>query len=422
MLRLLPTAGVLLALGTLLPSTNADNVKPADWPQFRGPDRDDHSPDKGLLKEWPKDGPPLAWKATGIGEGYSSVAVVGDKVFTMGDVGDTAFVFALSRDKGDKLWSVKVGKAGGDRGHMGTRSTPTVDGDRVYALGQFGDLLCLKAADGAEVWHKNLPDDFNGKIAFYKYTESPLIDGDKLVCTPGGKNAIVALDKKSGEVLWKSDCDASPGYSSIVISNAGGVRQYVQLTQDGVVGVDAKDGKRLWKYDKLSQRMPLIPTPIILGDQVFCTGGYGKGGGLLTLSAADGKVQVKEEYFTAKLTNKHGGAVQLGDYIYADRDDSGRPWCVEWKTGKTKDDWLKGAEDKPGRGSAAVTYADGCLYFRYDNGYVALVPATPDGYKETGEFKIPNSTRQSWSHPVVIDGKLYLREKDTLWVYDVKAK
>jgi outer membrane protein assembly factor BamB len=313
-----------------------------------------------------------------------------------------------------------VGRSGGD--HPGTRCTPTVDGDRVYALGQWGELVSLKASDGSPVWRKSLPDDFNGRMARYNYTESPLIDGDKLVCTPGGRNALVALDKTTGEVIWKSDFAAALGYSSVVISMAGGVRQYVQLLADGVVGVDAGSGKLLWKYDRVAQRMPVIPTPVVLGDQVFCAAGYGKGGGLLTLSASGGKVTVREEYFTSKLSNKHGGVVQAGDYLFGDADDRGRPWCVEWKTGKVKEDWLKDAGDKRGRGSASLTCADGHLYVRYDNGYVALVPATPDGYKEAGAFKIPNSDRQSWAHPVVIDGKLYLREKDTLWVYNVKGK
>jgi outer membrane protein assembly factor BamB len=420
MLRLFSPAAVLTLLAVLVPFSVADDTKRADWPQWRGPNRDNHSPDSGLLKEWPADGPPLAFKATGIGEGFSSVSVVDDKIFTMGDIGDESFVFALSRDKGEKLWSVKVGKSGGD--HPGTRCTPTVDGDRVFALGQFGDLVCLKVADGSEVWRKNLKKDFKGSEPHWSYSESPLIDGDKLVCTPGGDNPVVALDKKNGDVIWKSDKKGATGYSSIVVSNAGGVKQYVQTLADGVVGIDAKDGKQLWKYEKLGRNTANVPTPIVLGDQVFCTVGYGKGGALRTLSAADGAVTEKEDYFNQKLNNKHGGAVQVGDYIYLDRDDSGNPMCVEWKTGKLKDDWLKGAKDKKGHGSASITYADGNVYIRYDNGYVALVPATPDGYQEKGLFKIPNSKSQSWAHPVVVDGKLYLREKDTLWVYDVKAK
>ncbi len=421
MFRLFPIAGCLALLTALLPLTYADDPKPADWPGWRGAERDDHSPDKGLLKEWPKDGPTLLWKATGIGEGYASVSVVGDKVFTMGDVFKESHVICLGREKGEKVWSVKVAKLG-TVDHPGSRCTPTVDGDFVYAIDENGILVCLKVADGSEVWRKSLVDDLKGKTAHYSYTESPLIDGDKVICTPGGKNAIVALDKKNGEVIWKSDLDDSPGYSSVVVSNAAGVRQYVQLLAGGVVGVDAKEGKVLWRYTKVAQRMPVIPTPIVLGDQVFCTVGYKNGGGLVTLSATDGKFKAKEEYFSSKLTNKHGGAVQVGDYIYGDTDDSGKPWCVEWKTGKVATDWLKNAGNKSGSGSASVTFADGNLYFHYDNGYIALVPATPDGYQEKGSFKIPNSSRMSWAHPVVIGGRLYLREKDTLWVYDVKAK
>lgn len=415
--RLLRLTGLLALICTA--PLMADDGKLPDWPQWRGPHRDDHSPDTGLLKEWPKDGPPLAWKATGLGQGFSGVSVAGDKVFTMGDLGADSFVFALNRATGTKLWSVKVGRSGGD--HPGTRCTPTVDGELVYALGQWGELVCLKVADGSVVWRKSLPNDLAGSTARYNYTESPLIDGDKLVCTPGGKNAVVALDKKTGNVIWKSDCEARLGYSSLVISTAGGVRQYIQLTADAVVGVDASNGKLLWKYDKLSQRMPVIDTPLLLGDQVFCAAGYGKGGALLNLSGADGKVSVKEEYFKTSLQNKHGGVVQVGDYLYGDTDDRGRPWCVEWKTGKVVENWLDGASNKLGKGSASLTFADGHFYIRYDNGYVALVPATPAGYQEKGVFKIPNSDRQSWPHPVVIGGKLYLREKDTLWVYDVRA-
>jgi outer membrane protein assembly factor BamB len=346
--------------------------------------------------------------------------VAGNKVFTMGDIGAESFIFALDRDMGVKAWSTKVGRSGGD--HPGTRCTPTVDTDRVYALGQWGELVCLKVLDGTVIWRKSLPQDLGGKTARYNYTESPLIDGEKLLCSPGGRNALVALDKKTGDVIWKSDFEAALGYSSIVITTAGGVRQYVQLLADAVVGVDASDGKQLWKYTKLQQRMPVITTPVILDDHLFCTAGYGKGGALLTLSGKDGKVTVKEDYFSTQLTNKHGGVVQVGDYLYGDTDDRGRPWCVAWKTGKIRDDWLKNAGNKPGRGSASLTYADGHFYFRYDNGYVALVPATPEGYKEVGSFRIPNSDRQSWPHPVVVDGRLYLREKDTLWVHDVRKK
>jgi outer membrane protein assembly factor BamB len=419
-------AGGVVLLATLVPCAPGDDPKPADWPQYHGPNRDNLSPDKGLLKEWPKDGPPLAWKAAGLGDAdadaFGGVAVIGDKVFTMGDTNTESVLYALSRDKGAKLWSAKVGDQN-KVGHPGARSTPTVDGDRVFVLGQAGDLVCFKVGDGSEVWRKNLPKDFGGKFGGWKYSESPLVDGDKLVCTPGGDNAMIALNKMNGDVIWKSDFKDQAHYASIVISHAGGVKQYVQTTGGGVVGVDAKDGKLLWRYTKLGSNTANCPSSIVLGDQVFCTVGYrDKGGALLSLTTADGKFVSKEDYFSAQLKNKHGGAIQVGDYIYGDLDDAGKPWCVEWKTGKIKEDWLKAAGDRKGRGSASMTYADGNLYVHYSDGYVALVPATPDGYKEAGTLKIPGSTKDSWSHPVVIGGRLYVRDHDNLFVYDVKAK
>jgi outer membrane protein assembly factor BamB len=394
-----------------------------DWPQFRGPNRDDISSDKGLLKKWPKDGPPLLWKARGLGEGYSSIAIAGGKIFTMGDVGDSSYVVALDGKDGTKLWSAKVGEPGGH--YKGTRCTPTVDGDRVYALGQFGDLVCLRVADGSEVWRKSLPKDFKGNSGHWHYTESLLVDGDKLVCTPGGKEAtLTALDKKSGSVIWKAAVPggSSAGYSSIVISEAGGIRQYVQLLAAGVVGIDAKSGRFLWKYDKFAGNTANVPTPIVHGDYIFCTAGYSRGGALLKLSAADEGIKVNEEYYKKNaLKNRHGGVVLVGDYVYGDLDHNGRPWCARWKTGALV--WEKKGGG-PGAGSAAVTFADGHLYFRYQNGVVALVEPAPTAksYKEISTFKPPTVKPPSWSHPVVVGGKLYLREQDNLFCYDIKAK
>jgi outer membrane protein assembly factor BamB len=405
-------------LGALLLAMLPLSVEAADWPQFRGPNRDDHSPDTGLLKVWPKDGPTLVWKAQGIGQGFSSVAVVADKIFTMGDDKSSSYVFALDRAKGTRLWSTRVGKAGGN--YQGTRCTPTVDGELLYALGQFGDLVCLSCDTGKELWRKSFPTDFKGRSGGWNYTESPLIDGEKLVCTPGGKDAtLVALDKKTGDVIWKSALGDGAAYSSIVVSEANGIRQYVQLLPSGVVGVSARDGKLLWKYDRLGKNTANIPTPIIQGDHVFCTAGYGKGGALLTVRAAGESFKAEEDYYIPQLKNKHGGVVLVGDYVFGDQDDRGKPQCAEWKTGKIL--WSK-TERTRGQGSAAVTYADGSLYIRYNNGYVALVEANPEAYREKSVFKIPNSDSNSWSHPVVIGGRLYLREKDILWCYDVRAK
>lgn len=388
----------------------------ADWPQFRGPNRDDVSSDKGLLKSWPQQGPPVAWKTSGIGNGFSSVSVAGGKVFTLGNKGGTTYLIALNQSNGKPLWSAKVGATGDNLG-----STPTVDGDRVYAVGQQGDLVCAGVADGKVRWRKNFKTDFGGNCGGWSYTESPLVDGNQVVCTPGAKNALLAaLDKNTGRVLWRCPSpfdDATAGYSSVVVAQVGGIRHYVQLTAGGVVGVNARDGKLLWRNDRLGNNTANIPSPIVLGDRVFCAAGYGKGATLLKLTAAGGSVRATEVYYKPELTNKHGGLVSVGGYVYGDRDDSGKPFCAEVSTGKVV--WRK--EDRgPGRGSAAVTYADGNLYFRYDNGFMALVPANPRGYREVSSFKIPGSGASSWAHPVVVGGKLYLREQDTLWCYNVK--
>jgi len=315
------------------------------------------------------------------------------------------------------LWTGEVGQAGGNLG-----CTPTVDGDRVYAIGQQGDLVCLDSRDGSRLWRRSFTKDFEGTCGGWQYTESPLIDGDKLICTPGGRNAVmVALDKKSGKVLWK--CPARPrtsptaGYSSPVVAEIGGLRQYVQLVDAGVIGVSAKDGRLLWLYDKLEHNTANIPTPTILGDSVFCAAGYGKGAALLKLKVTDGEVSVKEVYYNHRMRNKHGGLVVVGDYVYGDEDDKGMPFCAELKTGKVV--WQK--ENRgAGHGSASVTYADGHLYFVWDNGVVALVEASPKEYREISTFSIPKPQGPSWAHPVVIGGRLYLRQNDTLWCHDVK--
>ena len=263
----------LLALALLSIATIS---RAADWPQFRGPNRDDISRETGLLKTWPSDGPPLVWHIKGIGHGYSSVSVVGDRIYTLGNVGNTTKMFALARADGKIIWSAEIGPSGG---HLG--STPTVDDDRVYALGQKGDLVCLHTGDGSRVWHRNLTKDFKGERGGWDYCESPLVDGDRLIVTPGGKEAtMVALDKKTGETIWKCAIPLqSPqaGYSSIVIADVGGIKQYVQLLNGGVVGVSA-EGKPLWQYEKLGPNTANIPTPVVLDDRIFAVAGYGKGG------------------------------------------------------------------------------------------------------------------------------------------------
>jgi outer membrane protein assembly factor BamB len=394
-----------------------------DWPQWRGPNRDAASTEKGLLKEWTEGGPALAWKASGLGRGYGSLVLAGGKIFVMGQRQDAEQVLALEGSHGQELWSAQVGGASGD----GPSSTPTIDGDRLYALGSLGDLVCVKVADGHELWRKSLTKDFGGSVPTWKYCESPLIDGNRVVVSPGSATAtMVALNKHSGEVIWKTAIPSGGGsgfgYSSAVISEGAGVRQYVQLlgAGTGCVGVHAESGKLLWQYTRVSNGTASIPTPIVDGNHVFCTSGYGTGAALLELSRDGDRVAAREVYFLegGKLQNHHGGMVKVGSHLFGGHGHgNGFPVCVEMKSGKIK--W-GGNMRGPGSGSAAVVYADGCLYFRYENGLMALIEASTDQYRLKGQFKIPEVNAPSWSHPVVADGKLYLREQNNLFVYSVR--
>ncbi len=416
--------GVSCGADTRLPGRQAAST---DWPEWRGAQRDGISMDRGLLDAWPTGGPRLAWTARGLGRGFSSVSLVGERIFTMGDRDGAGFVIALNRADGKELWSTRIGDEWAPGGYAGPRCTPTVDGDRLYAIGPHGDLACLAVADGKRIWTRHLRKEFGGAVPNWGFSESPLVDGDRVVCTPGGGDAgIVALNKKTGKEIWRSAFPPlgesgkdEAAYSSIVVSHGAGVRQYVQLHGRGVVGVAAKDGKFLWGYNRVANRTASVPTPVVEGDFVFCSSGYGTGAALLKLSRAGGGVEAREEYFLSgrEFQNHHGGMIKLGDYIYAGHGhNAGAPTCLEWKTGKSV--WRKNRG--PGSGSAAVAYADGDLYFRFQNGVMALIGATPDGYEEKGTFEIPDVEQPSWSHPVIVGGKLYLREQDTLYCYDVK--
>lgn len=399
---------------------------PMDWPQWRGPERNGMSTDTNLLDGWPEGGPPLAWKVSGVGGGYSSVAVTGGRIFTMGDLEDGQYVFALNQSDGRQLWKARVGQTWEDQ-YLGSRSTPTVDGDRVYAIGTEGDLVCLQAETGREVWRKSLPNDFGGQMmSIWKFAESPLIDGDKLIVTPGARNAaLVALNKSSGAEIWRAsvpDLGArgkdGAGYSSAVISEAAGVRQYVQLMGRGVVGIEAETGRYLWGYNQVANDVANIATPIVHGDYVFASTGYRTGAVLLKLSRNGDGVDAEEVYFLPgnDFQNHHGGIILRDGYLYTGTGHNrGFPLCIKMEDGQAA--W--GPIRNEGRGSAAVSYADGHLYMRYQNGLMILVEASPQEYREKGSFMIPEVNQYSWSHPVISGGRLYLREQNNLFAYDV---
>lgn len=395
-----------------------------DWPRWRGVKGDASSSETGLLQSWPKEGPPLAWQCKGLGSGFSSLSIVGDRIFTMGSKDGKCQLLCLKRTDGAMLWETAFGS--GD-----PNCTPTTDGDHVYGLSRSGEIACLKIDDGAIVWQKSFVNDFGGKEPTWGYSESPLVDGDALICSPGSDAAfIVALNKNTGEVIWKTPLDTKvnlkghggAGYSSPVISNGGGVKQYVTLTGKGLAGVNAKTGELLWVYDKISNGTANIPTPIVKDDFILCSSGYDDGGtALIQLNKQGKKVGWKEVYyFPAKdLQNHHGGMILVNDFVFmGEGHNNGFPACFNLKTGKST--WKPGRG--PGQESAAIAYADGHIYFRYQDATMALVEANPKSYQLKGSFKIGVHNAQSWPIPVVVGGMLYLRDQDDLLVYDVRAK
>jgi outer membrane protein assembly factor BamB len=419
---LLPArGGVLLAI--LFSGLAPAIIQADDWPQWRGPKRDGISEEKGLLKEWPKDGPKLVWQVKDIGAGFSTPAIVGDRIYVMGNQGlDNEFVEALSVSDGKKIWSTTVGKVGSPQqqpNYPGARSTPTVDGDTIYALSSDGDLASLETSSGKLKWKKNLQTDFGGVAGKWAYSESPLVDGHTVVCAPGGSSAsVVALNKKSGEVIWKAALPASEpaAYASAMILETGGVKQYVQMLEKGLTGIDAKTGKVLWRANKtVSKYGATIPTPVVYDSEVY-SAGSGAGGALVKLKSADGKVEPEQVYFSPKLPTAIGGAVKVGDLLFGTSASS--LVCSDFGTGDIK--W----EDRA-LGAASICYADGNLYLHGENGDVALVAAAADGYHEKGHFKPadqPNhGSAKAWAYPAVANGKLYIRDTGTLWCYDVKA-
>jgi outer membrane protein assembly factor BamB len=409
---------ILTAVTLTLTIVSANHA--ADWPQWRGPHRDGISLDKGLLQEWPKDGPPMRWKRTDIGSGYSTPVVAGGKVYVQTTAGKEEFALCLDEKTGKDVWKTPIGAVGVNRGlpYPGTRSSPTVDGDRLYCLASAGELVCL-GTDGKPKWKKDLVKDFGGTVGTDKqswaYTESVLVDGDSVICTPGGKSAgLVALNKLTGEVVWKCALPAADGaeYASIMAVTAGGVKQYVTFLRSGLVGVAAKTGKFLWKYSRIIDPGANIFTPIVHGDKVFACTSRG-GAALLELKVENGKIEPKEVYFEKRLGSSIGGAVLIDGHLYG--ASSQGLYCADLATGKQK--W-----SEKSTGNASICFADGRLYVRsHSTGDVFLVEASATEYSEKGRLKQPDRSKVSaWPHPVVANGGLYLRDQDVLLCYEVK--
>jgi outer membrane protein assembly factor BamB len=403
-----------------LAAVTAAAAPAADWPQWRGPDRTGISKETGLLKAWPADGPKLRWKITDLGTGYSSPVVVKGVVYVQTTRGPDEFVVALDEKTGKEAWATKIGLVGKNQGpqYPGTRATPTVDGDTLYCLASDGELNAV-GTDGKVKWHKNLKAEFAGEVGFWAYTESVLIDGDKLICTPGGKTAtLAALKKADGSVVWKSEVPGGDvaDYASIMAVTGGGKKQYVQYLRKALVGVDAETGKFLWKYTRTQDQGASVLTPVVSDGKVFVAGSR-TGGGLVKLEADGGGVKATEVFFEKAYGPSMGGAILVDGSLYFTAGSGGgaKLYCVDFATGKEK--WKEACV-----GSASLCVADGMLYARGWNGDLALVEVNPEKYVEKGRFKQPFKTKtQGWPHPVVANGGFYVRDMDTLLCFDVTA-
>ena len=385
----------------------------SDWPQWRGPNRDGISKETGLLKQWPTEGPPLAWKVAGAGRGFSSLSVANNRLFTMGLRGDKEYVMAFEQSTGKEAWATPLGSGfRNDRGD-GPRGTPTVDGEKLYALGGNGDLSCLETRTGGSVWNINVLQKFGGSNINWGISESPLVVGDKVLVNAGGPGAsIVALNKKDGALLWKSQSDRA-GYSSAIPITVDGTTQIVFFTATRALGLDLQDGRLLWEYARASNRVANIATPVARANRVFVSSDYGTGGGLVEIKARGREVTAQEIYFTKEMRNHHSSSILIGDHLYG--FSSGILTAMRFDTGQVA--WR---DRSVGKGSLA--YADGHLYCLSENGVVGLVEASPEGYREKGRFSIPQDSLSTWAHPVIAGGRLYLRDQGTIYAFDIRQK
>jgi outer membrane protein assembly factor BamB len=405
----------LLCTFALLPLTIGQTAPEAEWPQWRGPLRNGVSSETGFLKQWPANGPATVWSIANLGEGYGSLAIKADRIYVQGTNGAASVVFCLNRADGKTIWSASLGpKVNESRGN-GPRGTPTLDADRVYVLTENGDLACLRARDGSRVWSKNILKEYGGSNPGWLISESPLVDGNRLIVSPGGSGAgIVALDKMTGAEIWHArELSDQAGYASCIAADVGGVRTYMNFTSRAAVGVRASDGKLMFRYTNVANRTANCTTPVFADNKVFFSSAYDTGGALLNLTAQNGEVKAQEAYFTREMMNHHGGMVLVNGYLYG--FSNAILTCLEFNTGKVM--WR---HRSVGKGS--LTYADGMLFLLGENQMVGLAEANPNAYVEKGRFSIKDLGRNSWAHPVVVGGKLYIRNQNELTCYDVKGR
>ena len=397
-----PAAAVFVVLASA-------GVFAADWPQWRGPNRDGLSAETGLLASWPAGGPRVLWRAAGLGEGYSSMSVAGGRVYTQGQNGTQEFVIAFDVKTGARAWMTPTGRTFRESRGNGPRGTPTIDGDRLYAMAADGTLVCLEAATGKTLWSQNVVQKYGGSIIPWGMSESPLVDGARLIVAPGGRGAsVVALSKADGALVWKAGSDQA-GYASAVVADIGGVRQIITLTGEAALGVRADNGQVLWRYTKVANNTANIATPIVSDGFAFFSTSYDTGAALLKIEPRG----ASEVYFTRRMKNHYSTSVLVGDVLYG-FDDSILT-AMRFKTGDVL--WRNRSV-----GKGSVIYADKHLYVLSEDGAVALVEARPDEYREVSRFDIPSGRYPTWSPPVIADGRLYIREQDRLMAFDIQSR
>ncbi len=431
-----------------------------DWPQWQGPQRNAVSPETGLLQQWPDDGPALAWRVEGLGGGDSAPSIAGGRIYGMSNRGNDEIVWAISEDDGSEIWVSRLGPAyeqERSQSQEGPGCTPTVDGERLYVIGLGGTVSCLSLSDGEIIWQRSMTEDFGGIVPTWSYRESPLVDGDQVICTPGGPNAVmVALDKMTGETVWEceppqanqqADANQNSGrnqgrnqgrrgrggrgrgfqrgpragaaYCSAIAVEIEGVRQYVQLTATAVIGVAAADGEFLWQYAHPANSNGInCSTPLYQDGLIFAASAYGNGGGAAKVTqGSDGTWNAEEVYFSTSMQNHHGGMIVVDGALFGANGGNGGGFmaCLDFQTGEIL--WRDRAGPK---GSLAM--ADGRLYLRSEEDEILLLEPNREELVVRGRFEQPDRTNlPAWAHPVIANGKLYIRDQGLLLCYDVSA-
>jgi outer membrane protein assembly factor BamB len=395
----------------LILSVNSINSQEAS--QWRGMNRDGIYSESGLLRSWPADGPKLLWHYDNIGDGHASAAVVShDKIFTAGATDGKGNVFAFSLD-GKLLWSTPYGDEWTES-FPGSRSTPMVNEGKVYLMSALGKIVCLAADKGNLLWSVDIMKDYDGRNIVWGITENLLVDGDKLFCTAGGtKNNVIALNKNTGKLIWSNPGNGEvSAYCSPLLINLPTRKIVVTMTEKSILGLDAETGKKLWSYEQINQYAVHANTPLYSNGYLYCVSGYGCGGVMLKISP-DGS-SVEKVWKNSDLDSRMGGVVLVNGKIYGLGDNVKGIHCIDWKTGKEI------AFDKLNNKFGSIISAEEMLYIYDESGVVSLVEPTLNGFKKISNFKIPFGTAQHWAHPVIENGRLYIRHGNSLMVYDIR--